>query len=60
MKIVNKNPRILREEKQEKTTDIFRCKFCGQLQGCSPDGKIGMYSYKILRQHELICTRRPI
>ncbi len=59
MKITNKNPRRLRVEESQKNTDIFRCRFCGQLQGCSPNGKIGMYSYKILRQHELICTRKP-
>jgi len=58
MKITNKNPRRLKEESL-KNADLFRCKFCGQLQGCTPDGKIGMYSLKILRHHELICTRRP-
>ena len=60
MKITNKNPRKIRPENHPKTTDIFRCKFCGQLQGCSESGEIGMYSYKILRQHELICAKRPI
>ncbi len=58
MKITNHNPRRIRKEKLQKTTDIFRCKFCGQLQGCSPDGKIGMYSYKILRIHEKLCSKR--
>ena len=58
MKITNKNPRRVRAEESQKNTDIFRCKFCGLLQGCSPDGKIGMYSYKILRRHEEICNKR--
>ena len=58
MRITNKNPRRLRKEESQKNTDIFRCKFCNQLQGCTLDGKIGIYSYKILRQHEQICTRR--
>ena len=40
MKITNKNPRRIRKEESHKNTVIFRCKFCGQLQGCSPKEKL--------------------
>ncbi len=58
MKITNRNPRRIKEEKNQKNTDIFRCRYCNQLQGCTPDGEIGMYSYKILRRHEEICCQK--
>ena len=44
----------MREEERKET---FRCRYCGQLVGCSEQGEIGMYSLKILRMHEIRCTR---
>ena len=36
----------------------FTCPYCGGLFGCSEDGKIGMYSIKILQRHKETCSER--
>ena len=57
MKFKSKNPPQVFTEKPTRNVDIFRCKFCGELQGCSENGEVGMYSYKILRLHEKNCKQ---
>ena len=57
MKFKSKNPPQFFKEKPTRNVDIFRCKFCGELQGCSDNGEVGMYSYKILRLHEKNCKQ---
>jgi len=44
----------MREEERKET---YRCRYCGQLVGCSEQGEIGMYSLKILRKHEKNCAK---
>ena len=41
-------------EERKKT---YRCRYCHQLVGCSEQGEIGMYSFKILRMHEKECAK---
>lgn len=41
-------------EERKKT---YLCRYCVALVGCSEQGKIGMYSLKILRMHEVKCTK---
>ena len=36
----------------------FTCPYCGGVYGCSEDGKIGMYSIKILQRHKETCSKR--
>ena len=55
MKLTSKNPRKF---KKETNFMSFRCKYCGELHGQTQDGRVGMYSLKILRHHELICSAR--
>ena len=43
----------MREEERKET---YRCRYCGQLVGCSEQGVIGMYSLKMLRMHERNCA----
>lgn len=40
------------EERKEK----YRCRYCKELEGCSEQGEIGMYSLKILRSNERNCA----
>ena len=44
----------MREEERKET---YRCRYCKALVGCSEQGEIGMYSLKILRIHEIKCTK---
>ena len=41
----------------EEGKEMYRCRYCGQLVGCGEQGEIGMYSMKILRSHEIECTK---
>ena len=41
----------------EERKETYRCRYCGQLVGCSEQGEIGMYSMKILSKHEKECAR---
>ena len=34
----------------------FTCPHCGGVYGCSEDGKVGMYSWKIYQRHIETCT----
>ena len=43
--------------REEERKEIYRCRYCGQLMGCSKQGEIGMYSMKILRKYEKNCAR---
>ena len=57
MRFKSKNPPTFFKEKNPKNIDIFKCKYCGQLCGCTPEGNVGMYAYKILRIHEENCSK---
>ena len=37
----------------------FTCPHCGGLYGCTPDGKVGMYSWKVYKSHVEHCPKRP-
>ena len=41
--------------REEERKEMYRCRYCGQLLGCSEQGEVGMYSLKILRSHEKNC-----
>ena len=41
----------------EERKEVYRCRYCKQLVGCSEQGEIGMYSLKILRKHEKNCAK---
>ena len=41
----------------EERKEMYRCRYCGQVVGCSEQGEIGMYSLKILRGHEKECAK---
>ena len=41
--------------REEERKEVYRCRYCHQLVGCSERGVIGMYSLKILRMHEEEC-----
>ena len=43
------------EERARK--EKYCCRYCKALVGCSEQGEIGMYSLKILRMHEMKCTK---
>jgi len=43
--------------REEERKEIYRCRYCQELVGCSEQGEIGMYSLKILRKHEKNCAR---
>ena len=38
--------------REEERKEMYRCRYCGQLFGCSEQGEVGMYSLKILRMRE--------
>ena len=40
----------------EERKEMYRCRYCRQLVGCSEQGVIGMYSLKMLRMHEMNCA----
>ena len=44
--------------REEERKEIYRCRYCQELVGCSERGEIGMYSMKILRSHEKNCTSK--
>jgi len=41
--------------KERARKETYRCRYCGQLVGCSERGEIEMVSLKILRMHEKEC-----
>tara|TARA_B100000073_G_scaffold165466_1_gene136969 strand:+ start:1360 stop:1503 length:144 start_codon:yes stop_codon:yes gene_type:complete len=41
----------------EERKEMYRCRYCKELVGCSEHGEIGMYSLKILRKHEKECAK---
>ena len=43
--------------REEEGKEMYRCRYCGQLVGCSEQGEIGMDSLKILRMHEKECAK---
>ena len=43
----------------EERKEVYRCRYCKELVGCSEQGEIGMYSLRILRMHEKKCAKNP-
>ena len=43
--------------REEERKEVYRCRYCNELVGCSERGEIGMYSLKMLRMHEKSCAR---
>ncbi len=42
--------------RKEERKEMYRCRYCKAMVGCSEQGEIGMYSMKILRMHEKNCA----
>ena len=45
--------------REEERKEMYRCRYCRKLVGCSEQGEIGMYSMKILRSHRRIAPIMP-
>ena len=43
--------------REKERMEMYRCRYCRQLVGCSEQGEIGIYSLKILRKHEKECAK---